>query len=213
MSYAIKEIYYTLQGEGHYAGRPAVFCRFSGCNLWNGKKEDKANSSCWFCDTDFVGIDGENGGKYKAKQLADKIKSLWPTQAQSERPFVVFTGGEPLLQLDAELIKACKSRNIEIAIESNGTIRAPKGIDWITISPKPKSEIIQTVGNELKLAFPHDVTPESVESYKFEHLYLSPINTEDEKESKEHLKQAMQFCKENPKWKLTQQYHKIWGIP
>lgn len=212
MSYSVKEVYYTLQGEGHHAGRAAVFCRFSGCNLWNGKEKDKAKSSCWFCDTDFVGTDGIEGGKYIAEDLAAKISSLWPKQDE-QRPFVVFTGGEPLLQLDEALIKACKSFNIEIAIESNGTIQAPQGIDWITISPKPKSELVQTKGNELKLAFPHEINPELVKGYNFEHFYLSPINTNCSEKNKEHLKLAMKFCKENPKWKLTQQYHKIWGIP
>lgn len=212
MPYTVKTIFYSLQGEGARSGRPAVFCRFSGCNLWNGREKDKANSSCWFCDTDFSGTDGPGGGKFLvAADLADSINSFWPKG--HSRPYVIFTGGEPLLQLDDALIGCIKEYGFEIAIETNGTLEAPEGIDWITVSPKPKGELKLKSGNELKLVYPHDVTPESVASLSFDHFYLSPMNLDDPASTMEHIKMAINYCLRNPQWKLTHQMHKFWNIP
>ncbi len=212
MSYSVKEIFYTLQGEGAQAGRPAVFCRFSGCNLWSGREQDRNNAACWFCDTDFVGTDGQGGGKFAtAEQLAQAVAELWPNDLGS--PMVVCTGGEPLLQLDTPLIRALKNHDFEIAVETNGTILAPDGIDWLTVSPKPKGELLQKTGTELKLVFPHEIQPASVEHLEFDYFYLSPLTCENEAETNTHLQQALAYCRSHPKWRLTMQYHKIWGIP
>lgn len=212
MSYSVKSTFFTLQGEGARTGRPAVFCRFSGCNLWNGKLADKESAPCWFCDTDFVGTNGAGGGRFEeATHLGNHIASFWPEETGA--PYVVFTGGEPLLQLDDALIKVMKDREFEIAVETNGTLHAPKGIDWITVSPKPRSPLSITRGNELKLVYPHDVAPEEVEHYEFEHYYLSPLMTADEEQNRRHMTAASQYCLQHPQWKLTHQMHKLWNIP
>ena len=212
MSYSVREMYYTLQGEGAHAGTPAVFCRFSGCNLWSGREEDRAKASCWFCDTDFVGTDGPGGGKFaSAEELSSALAALWPNDARGH--FVVFTGGEPLLQLDEALLDTVRRLGFKTAVETNGTIEAPRGLDWITVSPKPKAELVQRSGNELKLVYPHEVQPEEVASLDFEHFFLSPLTAESSEESERNRKSALEYCLAHPKWKLTMQYHKIWGIP
>ncbi len=214
MPYSVKEIYYTLQGEGFHSGRAAVFCRFAGCNLWNGKEEDKKDAACWFCDTDFVGTDGANGGKFDtASSLAQKIASCWPAGLENIQPMIVFTGGEPLLQLDDSLIKECKQLGFYTAVETNGTITAPKTLDWITVSPKPGSELVQTEGSELKLVYPHDVPPESVTELAFEHFYLSPMTSDDPSATSANMLASARYCLRNPQWQLTMQAHKLWGIP
>jgi len=207
--YAVKEIYYTLQGEGYHTGRPAVFCRFAGCNLWSGLEKDRATAICTFCDTDFHGTDGENGGKYTAEQLSNKLLELWPDL--KEPVYVVFTGGEPGLQMDDELINVLKSNGIILAIETNGTIKLPEGIDWVCVSPKADTEILQTSGNELKLVHPQiDVDPKSFEHLSFEHFYLQPLHDEF---IDKNSKLCLNYCRSNPKWKLSIQTHKILGIP
>ncbi|MFT5167971.1 MAG: 7-carboxy-7-deazaguanine synthase [Saprospiraceae bacterium] len=208
--YKVKEIYYTLQGEGFHTGRPAVFCRFSGCNLWSGREEDRHKAICKFCDTDFWGIDGENGGKYTAIQLAQKVKSLWPENGQGT-PYVVCTGGEPLLQLDEKMIEAFHQEGLEIAVETNGTIKAPKGLDWICMSPKAGAEIILTKGDELKLVFPQTgAEPEKYEDLDFDQFFLQPM---DSPEAKLNTKLTLAYCLANPKWSLSLQTHKILDIP
>jgi 7-carboxy-7-deazaguanine synthase len=209
--YQVKEIFYTLQGEGFHAGRAAVFCRFSGCNLWSGREHDRAQAKCNFCDTDFVGTDGTNGGTYcSARELAEAIDSCW---RNSKNKFVVFTGGEPLLQLDNELLVEVKNLGFYTAVESNGTILAPSKIDWLTISPKPNSELIQKSGNELKLVFPQTIKPEVVENLDFKHFYLSPMDQNgDFEKNKENQKAALNYCLQHPQWKLTMQHHKLWQI-
>jgi len=204
--YSVKEIYYTLQGEGFHSGRPAVFCRFSGCNLWTGREEDREKAICQFCDTDFVGTDGVNGGKFSARELVVQIKSLYP----GPNCFVVCTGGEPALQLDAELIKEMHDSDIEIAIETNGTVELPEGIDWITMSPKANSEIVVKQGHELKIVFPQEeIQPDDFASYNFQHFYVQPM---DSPTKDENLKASIQFVKDNPQWKLSVQTHKQIGI-
>ncbi|MCP5380884.1 MAG: 7-carboxy-7-deazaguanine synthase [Kordiimonadaceae bacterium] len=209
MTYSVKEIFYTLQGEGAQSGRPAVFCRFSGCNLWSGLERDREKAVCNFCDTDFVGTDGENGGKFKnADALADKVAGLWP-RADQGKPYVVCTGGEPLLQLDIPLIKAFQSRGFEVAVETNGTIKAPKELDWVCVSPKDMSQMVQTSGDELKLVYPQDkVQPQDVEKLKFTHYFLQP----KDEAGKDHTKKVVDYCLHHPKWKLSLQIHKIIGI-
>ncbi len=210
MSYQVKEIYYTLQGEGAKAGSPAVFLRFAGCNLWSGLESDRADAKCYFCDTDFVGTNGTNGGKYSdPKQLAEKIEDLWPGGGSR---LVVCTGGEPLLQLDEDLLNALKAYGFEIAVETNGTILAPEGIDWITVSPKPNSSLKQVAGNELKLVYPQRIDPKDLENLKFDNFYLMPLEEPSESKSLEHMKSTVKYCLENPFWKLTIQTHKILGI-
>ncbi len=206
--YKIKEIYYTIQGEGYHTGRPAVFCRFAGCNLWSGREVDRENAICKFCDTDFWGTDGVLGGKYDADGLADLLKSLWP---ESDVPvFVVCTGGEPGLQMDDTLIQTFHDKGIEIAIETNGTVTLPDGIDWICVSPKANTEIIITRGHELKLVYPQkENTPANYEHLNFDHFYLQPL---DDHEQKEHIKQTIDYCKQHPNWKLSIQTHKFLGI-
>ena len=214
MSYQVKEIYFTMQGEGGQAGRPAVFCRFAGCNLWSGREADRAGARCWFCDTDFVGTDGARGGLYRsAEQLAAVIASAFPTNGGYEKRCVVFTGGEPLLQLDEPLIAAMKALEFDVAVETNGTIEAPAGIDWITVSPKPNSELVQRRGTELKLVFPDVLPPQSFSSLDFEYFFLSPRWSPDESELKLRIAAAVDYCRLHPQWRLTLQYHKIWGIP
>jgi 7-carboxy-7-deazaguanine synthase len=211
MSYSVKEIFYTLQGEGTHAGRPAVFCRFAGCNLWNGRESDRATAICKFCDTDFVGTDGEGGGKFAgAATLAQAIDALWPdTHAASK--FVVFTGGEPLLQLDQALIAAVHASGFEIAIETNGTLPVPEGVDWICVSPKMGSELRVRKGNELKVVIPQQGQRlADYEALDFEHFYLQPM---DGPEAARNTRLAIETCKNNPKWKLSIQTHKLLQIP
>lgn len=214
MPYSVKEIFYTLQGEGYHSGRAAVFCRFSGCNLWNGKESDRSSSACWFCDTDFLGTDGIGGGKFSsAAELASRINETWKGSDPKQRPMVVFTGGEPLLQLDSALLEACTENGFYIAVETNGTIPAPEGIDWLTVSPKPGGELLQKTGSELKLVYPHEVQPESVSELKFKHFFLSPLNTSDSAENEKNTCAAVSYCLKHPQWQLTMQAHKLWGIP
>lgn len=215
MSYSVKEIFYTLQGEGRNAGRPSVFCRFSGCNMWSGLERDKDNTPCYFCDTDFVGTDGDGGGKFKtAEELADAINAHWPIETNSKaKRYVVLTGGEPTLQLDSALVQELKKRDFEIAIETNGTKTVIEGVDWITVSPKSFELLTQKQGAELKLLFPFDITPEQVADLQFDYYYLSPINLPDREKSKAHLLAAIDYCKANPQWRLTIQMHKIVEIP
>lgn len=209
MTYSVKEVFYTLQGEGAQAGRPAVFLRFAGCNLWSGLERDRETAVCRFCDTDFIGTDGEGGGKFSsAEALADHAASRWPGGGA---PYIVCTGGEPLLQLDSDLITALKTRGFEIAVETNGTIEAPQGIDWICVSPKSISELKLTSGNELKLVFPQaDAPPEKYEALDFQRFYLQPM---DGPEVAANTKAAIAYCLARPKWSLSLQTHKITGIP
>ncbi|MFP6665467.1 MAG: 7-carboxy-7-deazaguanine synthase [Deltaproteobacteria bacterium] len=212
MSYAVKELYYTLQGEGARVGRAAVFCRFTGCNLWSGREADRAAAACNFCDTDFVGTDGPGGGRFAdCGELADAIVACWqPIASSGASPYVVFTGGEPLLQLDAALIEACHKRGFEVAVETNGTIEAPPGIDWLTVSPKPGSELVVRSGHELKLVFPQAVTPEMVEHLAFELFYLQPLDGPGREQA---TGQAVAFCRDHPRWRLSLQTHKSAGFP
>jgi len=205
--YAIKELYYTIQGEGYHTGRAAVFCRFSGCNLWTGLEKDRDSAICKFCDTNFWGTDGLNGGKYSLDDLVKKIKSVHPN---GEEIFVVFTGGEPALQLDDALVNALHRIGAVLAVETNGTLELPTGLDWITVSPKANTEIVITRGDELKLVFPQvENKPEQYTSLDFEHYYLQPMDGLTVEES---TKSCIQYCKENPQWKLSLQTHKILGI-
>jgi 7-carboxy-7-deazaguanine synthase len=216
--YAVKEIFYTLQGEGFHAGRPAVFCRFAGCNLWSGREEDRSAATCQFCDTDFVGTDGTDGGKYaNADLLADQIASSWPKDATlvSSKPFVVCTGGEPLLQLDSALIDALHARGFEIAVESNGTVAAPDGIDWLCVSPKAGAALLVTKGDELKIVIPQDgLDPKSFEKLDFRHFSVQPRDplNGDEVARQANLQLATAFCLRYPLWRLSLQTHKILGI-
>ena len=207
--FRIKEIFYTLQGEGFHSGRPAVFCRFSGCNLWSGLEKDRPKAICNFCDTDFVGLDGQNGGEYSAVELVKKILSLWPSSKTN--CFVVFTGGEPGLQLTNNLLNECVKFKIETAVESNGTIILPKALDWVCISPKPGAKLKQDFGNELKLVYDCGLNPKHYEKLNFKHFYLQPMDKNDGGSSM--LGPSLEFCKNNPKWKLSLQTHKILNIP
>jgi 7-carboxy-7-deazaguanine synthase len=209
MTYSVKEIFYTLQGEGMNAGRPAVFCRFSGCNLWSGREGDRKSAICRFCDTDFVGTDGTSGGKYaSADELASSIHSFWPVQA--DRRFVVFTGGEPLLQLDTALIEALHRRQFEIAIETNGTLPAPEGLDWICVSPKAGAPWVQTTGNELKLVYPQPgLMPQDIRGVSFDHFLLQPM---DNLQRQSNTRAAIAHCQTHPRWRLSIQTHKILHI-
>jgi len=209
MTYSVKEIFYTLQGEGANAGRPAVFCRFAGCNLWTGREEDRADAVCTFCDTDFVGTDGEGGGKFRtADLLAAEIEKHWG-DTPSHR-FVVLTGGEPLLQVDAALIEALHARLFSVAVETNGTIEAPPGLDWICVSPKADSRVVITRGDELKLVFPQEgVDPERFTDLAFTHFFLQPM---DNLLQATNQRLAMDYCLAHPQWKLGLQTHKILDI-
>jgi 7-carboxy-7-deazaguanine synthase (Cx14CxxC type) len=211
LTYSVKEIFYTLQGEGAQAGRPAVFCRFSGCNLWTGRESDRSTAVCQFCDTDFVGTDGERGGKFAdAAALADVIDSLWPSREAPNR-YVVFTGGEPLLQLDAALIDAMHARGFEIAIETNGTIAVPDGVDWICVSPKFGAELKVKKGSELKLVIPQlGQRLSDYEGLDFRHFFLQPM---DGPQAEANTRLAIDTCKANPKWRLSLQTHKLLQIP
>ena len=209
--YKVKEIFYTLQGEGFHAGRPAVFCRFSGCNLWSGREEDRHKAICKFCDTDFWGMDGENGGKYSAEELSEKVMSLWPKNVENSKPFVVCTGGEPMLQLDEKLINSFHRIGLEIAVETNGTIEPPDGIDWICVSPKANTEIVIKKGNELKLVYPQaSAEPEKYEGFDFDHFFLQPMDSPD---IQENTQKTLAYCLQNPQWSLSLQTHKILNIP
>lgn len=211
-SYAVKEIFYTLQGEGAHAGRPAVFCRFSGCNLWSGREADRPGAVCTFCDTDFVGVDGPGGGKFAtAADLAAAIAGQWPQDAPRSRPFVVCTGGEPLLQLDTPLIDSIHQHGFEIAVETNGTVAAPGGIDWICVSPKAGAPLLQTSGNELKLVYPQaDAQPERFANLDFQHFFLQPM---DGPARSTNTERAVAYCLAHPQWRLSLQTHKILNIP
>ncbi len=211
MSYAVKEIFYTLQGEGANTGRPAIFCRFAGCNLWTGREEDRADATCRFCDTDFVGIDGPGGGRFVSPAaLADAVADAWPEDADGQR-FVVCTGGEPLLQLDAALVVAFHERGFEVAVETNGTVEPPDGIDWICVSPKAGTEVVIDTGDELKLVFPQaGADPANFEALRFGHYFLQPM---DGPEREAHTAAALQYCLDHPRWRLSLQAHKLLGIP
>jgi 7-carboxy-7-deazaguanine synthase len=212
MSYAVKEIFYTLQGEGAQAGRAAVFCRFAGCNLWSGRESDRASAICRFCDTQFVGVDGEGGGRFEtADDLGEAIAGKWPGRGTDGRRFVVCTGGEPLLQLDRELIDVLHERDFEIAVETNGTVEAPAGIDWVCVSPKAGAPLVQRTGDELKLVFPQaNAQPTEFEGLDFRHFFLQPMDGPDRILNTEL---AVRYCMERPKWRLSLQTHKIVGIP
>jgi 7-carboxy-7-deazaguanine synthase (Cx14CxxC type) len=211
MSYQVKEIYYTLQGEGARTGRAAVFLRFAGCNLWSGLEKDRARAVCTFCDTDFVGVDGVNGGRFaSADHLATAVAALWPG-GQTSKPYVVCTGGEPLLQLDSALIDALHARGSEIAIESNGTVEAPPGIDWICVSPKAEANVVQRRGDELKLVYPQaDAPPERFAALEFRHFFLQPMDS-SAREANTHA--AVEYCLAHPQWRLSLQTHKLIGLP
>ncbi len=208
--YSIKEIYATLQGEGAQTGRPAVFCRFTGCNLWSGREEDRARAQCAFCDTDFVGTDGLNGGRFAdAGLLAEACEAVW--QGGEDHRFTVLTGGEPMLQVDAPLLDALHARGFEIAIETNGTLAVPFGIDWICVSPKAGAELVQTSGDELKLVFPQrDVLPEQFEALEFEHFFLQPMDGEARAAN---TSAAADYCTHHLHWRLSLQSHKLIGLP
>lgn len=219
MGYAVKEVFYTLQGEGAQAGRAAVFCRFAGCNLWTGREADRGRAICQFCDTDFVGTDGPGGGKFaSADALADAVLACWSAQAASspERRFVVLTGGEPLLQVDSPLLQALHVRGFFVAVETNGTVPLPSGdpagcLDWICMSPKAGSDIVVTSGDELKLIYPQlGAEPERFASWSFSHHLLQPM---DGPRKAEHTAAAIAYCQRHPKWRLSLQTHKLLGIP
>lgn len=210
MSYQVKEIYYTLQGEGARTGRAAVFLRFAGCNLWNGVERDRARAVCTFCDTDFVGTDGVNGGRFaSADELAVAVEALWPGK-QSSRRYVVCTGGEPLLQLDCALIDSLHAHGFEIAIESNGTVEPPPGIDWICVSPKAEAGLVLRRGDELKLVFPQaNAPPERYASLDFQHFFLQPM---DSPQRESNTRAAVEYCLTHPQWRLSLQTHKLIGL-
>lgn len=209
--YSVKEIFYTLQGEGFHAGSPAVFCRFAGCNLWTGREQDRAIAQCTFCDTDFVGTDGINGGKYPNDgSLAYRIADLWPHK-MTENRLVVFTGGEPLLQLDESLIRALHALGFKCSVETNGTLEPPQGIDWITVSPKGAAPVRLTRVNELKLVFPQsNAMPEQFGDIQADHYFLQPMDGE---QRERNTLATVDYCKANPKWRLSMQTHKYLGIP
>lgn len=210
MTYSVKEMFYTLQGEGAQAGRPAVFCRFAGCNLWTGREADRANAICQFCDTDFVGTDGVNGGKFAdAMSLAQRIASFWPAQAKHR--YVVCTGGEPLLQVDVALIDALHSLDFEIAVETNGTVAIPAGIDWVCVSPKANAALLIESGNELKVVFPQSgQNLAALEKLNFKHYFVQPMDGPDQAAN---TQAAVDFCKAHPQWRLSLQTHKLIAIP
>ena len=211
MSYTVKEIFYTLQGEGAHSGRPAVFCRFSGCNLWSGREEDRADAVCRFCDTDFVGTTGPGGGKFgNAAELARAVAAAWPAESPDRR-FVVCTGGEPLLQVDEALLSALHAEDFEVAVETNGTRPRPQGIDWLTVSPKAAAPLVVQAGDELKLVFPQEgAEPERYLHLDFRHFYLQPM---DGPERDANTAAALRYCLSHPRWRLSLQTHKLLGIP
>lgn len=213
MTYSVKEMIYTLQGEGAQSGRPAVFLRFAGCNLWSGREQDRARAVCRFCDTEFVGTNGAGGGKWRtAMELAEAVRSHWPRDASRARPYVVCTGGEPLLQLDAVAIDALHGCGFDIGVETNGTLAAPAGLDWICVSPKAGAPVVQRTGHELKLVYPQqepEAQPERFADLGFEHFFLQPL---DDECRDEHTRAAIEYCLRHPQWKLSLQTHKITGI-
>jgi 7-carboxy-7-deazaguanine synthase (Cx14CxxC type) len=219
MTYTVKEIFYTLQGEGTNAGRPAVFCRFSGCNLWTGREADREHAVCQFCDTDFVGV-GQDGGRFgDAESLADAVLSRWPVvehaRATGGRPLVVCTGGEPLLQLDADAVRALHARGFEVAVETNGTQPAPPGIDHICVSPKSDAPLVLTRGHELKLVYPQrqpDARPERFESLDFDAFFLQPMDMGDAEQTQRNVQAALDYCLAHPRWRLSLQTHKLLHI-
>ncbi|MGA3371354.1 MAG: 7-carboxy-7-deazaguanine synthase [Terracidiphilus sp.] len=217
MSYAVKEIFYTLQGEGAQTGRAAVFCRFAGCNLWSGREADRSTAVCRFCDTEFVGVDGPGGGRFdSAEELAAAIERAWPASSGEQgsvpgQRFVVCTGGEPLLQLDSSLIAALHARGFEIAVETNGTIAAPEGVNWICVSPKAGAKLVQRSGDELKLIYPQaGADPAQFELLSFRHFFLQPM---DGPEREANTQLALRYCLDHPQWRLSLQTHKFLGIP
>lgn len=209
-TYAVKSVFLTLQGEGRNAGRLALFCRFAGCNLWNGREKDRAHATCRFCDTDFVGVDGPGGGRYRtSRALADAILALWP--ANAGRPFVVFTGGEPTLQLDVSLVEELRSTDAELAIETNGTRLVPEGVDWICVSPKAGAPLRQRSGDELKVAWPQrGISLAELETLPFRHYLLQPIDGPD---YPANARAVTRVCLERPPWRLSLQFHKFLGLP
>ncbi|MEC8984236.1 MAG: 7-carboxy-7-deazaguanine synthase [Candidatus Neomarinimicrobiota bacterium] len=209
MNYSIKETYLTIQGEGAYTGRAAVFCRFSGCNLWNGLEEDRSTAVCSFCDTEFIGIDGPGGGNFESpKNLTKHILSFWNG---TDDPFVVFTGGEPLLQMDDQLVEALKKEYVEMAIETNGTLMPPDGIDWICVSPKQKANLLVKKGDELKIVYPQDgLDPSNFLDLDFDVFSLQPM---DGPEYNNNLEETLVYCRKNPEWRLSLQIHKYLQIP
>ena len=207
-TYKVKEAFYTLQGEGAQAGRASVFLRFTGCNLWSGREEDRHAAVCRFCDTDFVGVDGQNGGRYTQVQCAELVRALWPGGG---RPYVVCTGGEPLLQLDGPLIAALRERGFEIAVETNGTVPIPPGIDWVCVSPKANAGLIVTRGDELKLVYPQPeagARPERFVDLEFDHFFLQP----KDEPGQDHTATVVRYCMDNPQWRISLQTHKLMGI-
>lgn len=215
MAYAVKEIFLTLQGEGFHTGRAAVFCRFAGCNLWSGREPDRAKGTggcARWCDTDFVGTDGVNGGRFgTAEELAEVIARAWSPRAPGGTPYVVCTGGEPLLQLDEPLVDALHARGFEVAIETNGTLRPPRGVDWVCVSPKDGGALLLTAGDELKLVYPQDhARPEALASLEFKHFFLQPMDGPDR--AANHARVA-RYCMEHPRWRMSVQTHKLIGIP
>lgn len=220
IKYRVKEMFYTLQGEGAQAGRPAVFCRFSRCNLWDGRESSRARSVCQFCDTDFIGTNGQNGGTYEAEELVQKVTSLWPATNASNKgvPFVVCTGGEPLLQLNQALVDVFHAHGFEVGVETNGTQVAPEGIDWLCVSPKANADVILKTCHELKLVYPQPLAmPERFEHIQAEHYYLQPMADYSGENDKDNLnahntQQTLAYCLANPRWKLSLQTHKWLGI-
>jgi 7-carboxy-7-deazaguanine synthase (Cx14CxxC type) len=212
MSYAVKEIFYTLQGEGAQTGRAAVFCRFAGCNLWSGREQDRASAICKFCDTDFADTNGPGGGKFvSAEELASAVAARWPSTALPAKKLVVCTGGEPLLQLDAGLIEALHARAFEIAVETNGTCAAPQGLDWICVSPKAGAELRQRSGDELKLVYPQaGAEPERFAALSFRQFFLQPMDGPDRERN---TQLALRYCLDHPQWRMSLQTHKLLGIP
>lgn len=220
MAYSVKEIFYTLQGEGMHAGRPAVFCRFAGCNLWSGREEDRASAQCRFCDTDFVGTDGTAGGKYStATDLAAAIAQHWPSSHASNgsdtsgQRFVVLTGGEPMLQIDTALVDALHAQGFFIAVETNGTLPATAGLDWVCVSPKAGTTIVQRQGHELKLVYPQEgIDPADCADWQFAHFRLQPMDTASPAQRLQHTQAAVDYCMAHPQWSLSLQTHKILAI-
>jgi 7-carboxy-7-deazaguanine synthase (Cx14CxxC type) len=212
MTYAVKELFYTLQGEGANTGRPAVFCRFAGCNLWTGREADRATAVCRFCDTEFVGTDGPGGGKFAtAEELAGAVAAAWPGGDPGARPLVVCTGGEPLLQVDRPLVDALHAAGFEIAVETNGTVDPPAGLDWVCVSPKAEAELVVGSGDELKLIYPQEgAPPERYAELRFRHFFLQPM---DGPAREANTRAALEYCLAHPRWRLSLQTHKLLGIP
>lgn len=212
MAYAVKEIFYSLQGEGAHAGRPAVFCRFAGCNLWTGREQDRATATCQFCDTEFRGTDGPGGGRFaSAAELANAIAALWPNDGDASRGWAICTGGEPLLQLDATLIDALHERGFAVAIETNGTLPVPENLDWVCVSPKGGAPLVLAGGDELKVVYPQaELALDELERLDFEHRFVQPM---DGPRLRQNTRAAVQWCLANPVWRLSLQTHKILDIP